>query len=115
MDYLPDFSSSKIEIRNRIEGALREKKRKPSIYQYSLFLGFFLFTTVCTALYLKNILLFKGGLLSDASVDYYNLEKLLLSDQLDRDSIIVIPSTLSLVPAGEPTFISYQSSIKGDL
>jgi len=98
MDYTPDFSKSKIEIRNRIEGALREKKRKPSISQYSLLLCFFMITTVCTALYVKNLLL-TGSSQNKMDIDYYTLEKLLLSEQIDSESSIVLPRNLSLTSA----------------
>lgn len=98
MDNLPDFSNSKIEIRNRIEGALREKRRKPSIYQYSLFLCLFLFTTICTALYLKNIFLIGNKMIS-GDINYYSLEKLLQSEQLDSETVIVLPLNLSLIAA----------------
>lgn len=98
MDYLPDFSNSKIEIRNRIEGALREKRRKPSIYQYSIVLCFFLFTSVCTALYMRSILLI-GEPMLNSDIDYYSLEKLLLSEQLESETVILLPNNLSLISA----------------
>jgi len=94
MDNLPDFANSKIEIKNRIEGALREKKRKPSVYQYSLFFCFFLFTTICTALYMKNILQI-GDRSLDSDMDYLSLEKLLLSEQLESETEIILPQSLS--------------------
>ncbi|MGL1892659.1 MAG: hypothetical protein OCD02_13600 [Spirochaetaceae bacterium] len=114
MDTLPNFSNSKIEIRNRIEGAIREKKRKPSIYQYSLFLCLFIFTTCCTALYLKNILIFNNsGLQGD--IDYNSLEKYLRNDQLDSETIIEVPQSLSIMSAGDSTLISNFEFTKGEL
>lgn len=95
MDTLPDFSISKIEIRNRIEGALRVKRKKPSINQYSLFICFFLFTSICTALYLKSFLQVRNPLLV-GDIDYHSLEKLMLSEQLDSESVIILPENLSL-------------------
>lgn len=112
MEVLPDFSNSKIEIRNRIEGALREKKRRPSIYQYSLFLCLFFFTTICTALYVKTILLGQRNILG-GNMDYYSLEQLLRSEQLESETIIELPSSISFVSATESSLMSNINFVKG--
>lgn len=105
MDSLPDFSKSKMEIRNRIEGALRVKRKRTPIYQYTLFMGLFLFTTICSALYFKNIFLF--NMKSDSNqLDYNDIERLLMSEQLESESIIKLPSNLSLLSASEAIIMS---------
>ncbi len=112
MEVLPDFSNSKIQIRNRIEGALREKKRRPTIYQYSLFLCLFFFTTICTALYIKTILLGQNSMLN-GDVDYYSLEQIMRSEQLENETIIELPNSISFVSARESTLISNINFVKG--
>lgn len=112
MEILPDFSNSKIQIKNRIEGALREKKRKPSIYHYSLFLCLFFLTTICTALYLKTILLGQQSSLR-GDMDYYTLEQLMRSEQLENETTIKLPNSISLITAGESNLIPGINFIKG--
>lgn len=112
MEILPDFSNSKIQIRSRIEGALREKKRRPTIYQYSLFFCLFFFTTICTALYIKTILFSQNRMLN-GDVDYYSLEQFMRSEQLENETIIEIPNNISFISAGESTLISNIHFVKG--
>lgn len=105
MEVLPDFSNSKIQIRNRIEGALREKKRRPPIYQYTLFFCLFFFTSIFSALYIKSILFGnKNGLSGD--MDYYNLVQLLRSEQLESETFIELPNNLSFIAARDSNLIS---------
>lgn len=111
MEILPDFSNSKIEIRSRIEGAIREKKKRPNIYQYSVFFCFMLFTTTCTAFFLKNILFINQR--SGNDIDYYSLEQLLKSDLLDTTTTIEIPQNLSFISASESDLILNTDFYKG--
>ncbi len=110
MDILPDFSNSKIEIRSRIEGAIREKKKRPTIYQYSIFFCFLFITTTCTAFFIKNIFIFGEG--SNKNIDYYTLEQLLNSDLLESKTTIELPSDLSLFAAGESTLVTHVDYLK---
>lgn len=112
MDTLPDFSNSKILIKNRIEGALREKKKRPSLYQYSLFLGLFFITTICTALYLKTVILGQKNVLSN-DVNYYSLEQLMKSQILENETTIELPGAISFAAAGEASLISNINFSKG--
>ncbi len=105
MDILPDFSESKLQIRNRIEGALREKKRGPSLYQYSMFLCLFFFTSLCTAIYIKNIITGKTQS-NKRDIDYFVMEQFLSSEGFDQETVIELPRTLSLSSAGESTLFS---------
>ncbi len=114
MDSLPNFSNSKIDIKNRIEGALREKKRRPGLYQLSFFFCFFIFTTACTAVYLKNLLFVDSNSVR-GDIDYYSLEMLLLSEQLESETVIQLPKSLSFISVSEPTLISNVDYKKGEL
>ena len=94
MDNLPDFSQSKDTIRNRIEGAIREKRKKHSIFANTIFIALFLFTSICTALNIKNILYLNN--LTNNDLDYYALEQMIKDEQLESESVILLPKSISL-------------------
>jgi len=112
VDSLPDFSNSKILVMNRIEGAIRERKKRPNILSYFVMYSLFLFTTACTVLFLKNIL-FPDRNMANKQINYYNLEKLLLSEQLNSDSIIELPESFSFSSFSESKLISKVDYTKG--
>lgn len=95
MDRLPDFSRSKLELKGRIEGALRERKRNIFLHHLTLFVCMFIFTTSCTFLYIRNLLT------SDSKVD-----SLLLSASSDSDFVIQLPKSFSLKKPGDITLIN---------
>lgn len=103
MDSLPDFSNSKIVVMNRIEGAIKERRKRPNLYQYTLFFSFFLFAITCTSLYFKSIIFKRVEPLNP--IDYKSLEKLLLSEELDSNTVIKVPGNLSLSSLGDAKLI----------
>lgn len=105
MDSLPDFTQSKIEIRNRIEGALRVKRKRHPLHQYALFMGLFLFTSLCSTIYFRGFSIFKLQTGAE-QLDIRDLENLLLSEQLESESVIKLPANLSLLTAGEAVIMS---------
>ena len=112
MDSLPDFSNSKILVMNRIEGAIRERKKRPNVFSYSVMFCFFLFTTACTVFFLKNILFLDRNMVN-VQLKYYKLEQLLLSEQLNSDTILELPKNFSLSSFSESKLISKVDYAKG--